>query len=233
MSALNTAVRRGLIDRNPAATVELPRRTQDAARPGRAEELGRFLTRSATTGCTCSTCSWDCSGCAEGRSSRCAGSTWTSTPGLLRIEQSAVTGRGTDPWSGHRSRPRASGRSPSMTRPPDVVLAPGRQRLEVLQTPATSGSRSWCSPPRRGAWTRPTCRGTSTGWSPATGCRGSGCTTCATPPRPSVWRRGSRWSRSAVVSGTARSRSPPTSTPTSRRWWPRSPSSGSPAAVYR
>ena len=43
MSALNTAVRRGLIDRNPAATVELPRVPRSRVETWSAQELGRFL----------------------------------------------------------------------------------------------------------------------------------------------------------------------------------------------
>src|SRR5688572_15826765 len=44
MSAMNTAVRRGLIERNPAATVELPRVDRGPMRAWTAEELVRFLT---------------------------------------------------------------------------------------------------------------------------------------------------------------------------------------------
>lgn len=43
MSALNTAVQRGLIDRNPAATVELPRVARFPGRVWTARELGEFL----------------------------------------------------------------------------------------------------------------------------------------------------------------------------------------------
>lgn len=43
MSALNTAVRRGLIERNPAATVELPPLQRPRVRTWSAAELGRFL----------------------------------------------------------------------------------------------------------------------------------------------------------------------------------------------
>lgn len=45
MSALNTAVKRGVIDRNPAATVELPRRTRVRQETWSAEELYNFLSR--------------------------------------------------------------------------------------------------------------------------------------------------------------------------------------------
>lgn len=47
MSALNTAVRRGVIDRNPAATVELPRRTRVRQETWDADELRDFLARAA------------------------------------------------------------------------------------------------------------------------------------------------------------------------------------------
>jgi len=43
MSALNTATRRGLIDRNPAATVELPRARKARPATWSAEELARFF----------------------------------------------------------------------------------------------------------------------------------------------------------------------------------------------
>ncbi|MFC5179405.1 tyrosine-type recombinase/integrase [Nocardioides taihuensis] len=43
MSALNTAVKRGLIDRNPASTVELPRAAKPTTTAWTAEELARFL----------------------------------------------------------------------------------------------------------------------------------------------------------------------------------------------
>jgi integrase len=43
MSAMNTAVRRGLIDRNPASTVELPRVIQPRVEVWSANELGQFL----------------------------------------------------------------------------------------------------------------------------------------------------------------------------------------------
>jgi integrase len=43
MSALNTAVRRGLIDRNPAATVELPRAPRSRPSTWTAGELAGFL----------------------------------------------------------------------------------------------------------------------------------------------------------------------------------------------
>ena len=43
MSALNTAVKRGLIDRNPAATVELPRRTRTQQQVWSPEEVREFL----------------------------------------------------------------------------------------------------------------------------------------------------------------------------------------------
>lgn len=43
MSALNTATRRGLIDRNPAVTVELPRPTRIRVDAWSAEEFTRFL----------------------------------------------------------------------------------------------------------------------------------------------------------------------------------------------
>lgn len=43
MSALNTAVRRGLIERNPAATVELPPVHRPRVRTWSAAELGQFL----------------------------------------------------------------------------------------------------------------------------------------------------------------------------------------------
>lgn len=44
MSALNTAVRRGLLDRNPAATVELPRVPRERYATWSSEELRVFLT---------------------------------------------------------------------------------------------------------------------------------------------------------------------------------------------
>lgn len=43
VSALSTAVRRGMIDRNPASTVELPRPNPRKATAWTAEELGAFL----------------------------------------------------------------------------------------------------------------------------------------------------------------------------------------------
>src|SRR4051794_35175198 len=43
MSALNTAVRRGLLERNPAATVELPRVAQARVETWTAGQLGQFL----------------------------------------------------------------------------------------------------------------------------------------------------------------------------------------------
>ncbi|MEV7428325.1 tyrosine-type recombinase/integrase [Nocardioides sp. NPDC092400] len=43
MSALSTAVRRGLINRNPAATIELPRPTRPRVRTWNSEEVARFL----------------------------------------------------------------------------------------------------------------------------------------------------------------------------------------------
>ena len=43
MSALNTAVKRGLIDRNPAATVELPRSRKARVETWSSTELARFL----------------------------------------------------------------------------------------------------------------------------------------------------------------------------------------------
>ena len=78
MSALNTAVRRGLIDRNPAATVELPRVARPRVETWTAAELAEFLRRDQrATGCTCSTCCSAWSGCAGERRWRCAGRTWT------------------------------------------------------------------------------------------------------------------------------------------------------------
>lgn len=47
MSAMNTAVKRGLIERNPAATVELPRRTRTRQETWDANELGGFLAQVA------------------------------------------------------------------------------------------------------------------------------------------------------------------------------------------
>lgn len=43
MSAMNTAVRRGLLERNPAATVELPRVIKPRMRAWTESELGEFL----------------------------------------------------------------------------------------------------------------------------------------------------------------------------------------------
>src|SRR4051794_18381375 len=43
MSALNTAVRRGLIDRNPAVTVELPRARRSRPATWSGDDLARFL----------------------------------------------------------------------------------------------------------------------------------------------------------------------------------------------
>src|SRR4051812_16572849 len=48
MSAFNTAVRRGLLERNPAATVELPRARKPAMSAWTQEELGRFLRHTQT-----------------------------------------------------------------------------------------------------------------------------------------------------------------------------------------
>ena len=90
MSALNTAVRRGLLERNPAATVELPRATRPSMSAWSAEELGRFLGATAAEPLHLLFVLLGSWGCAAGRRSRCAGRTWTSTPGLIRIGQSAV-----------------------------------------------------------------------------------------------------------------------------------------------
>ena len=43
MSALNTAVRRGLLERNPAATVELPRRTRTSTNVWTADQFAAFM----------------------------------------------------------------------------------------------------------------------------------------------------------------------------------------------
>lgn len=88
--ALNTAVRRGLIERNPAATVELPPARRPKVTTGTAEDLGRFL--EATEGDRLHPLHLllDLVGCAEERGSRCAGLT-TSTKACSRR---AVRGQG-------------------------------------------------------------------------------------------------------------------------------------------
>jgi integrase len=90
MSALNTAVRRGLIDRNPAATVELPRAPRARPSTWTAGELAGFLERIADDRLVLLYRLLGLAGLRRGEAVALRWADVDLNAGLLRVEQSLV-----------------------------------------------------------------------------------------------------------------------------------------------
>ncbi|GAA0989525.1 Putative prophage phiRv2 integrase [Nocardioides aquaticus] len=90
MSAMNTAVRRGLIERNPAATVELPRTPRPTMNAWTAEELGRFLTLTTADPMNMMFVLLGLVGLRRGEAVALRWSDLDLNAGLLRVEQTSV-----------------------------------------------------------------------------------------------------------------------------------------------
>jgi integrase len=203
ISALGTAVRRGLIDRNPAETVELPTPCRPEFMVWTAEQLSQFLGGVVDDDLYPVFVLLALCGLRRGEA---VGLRWRDVDlesGVLRVRQQLIAvGRHIVVVS--RRPGRVTARSPSTSPPCACCTATGPLSSANGRRSGQHGWRRVSSSPNPTGqrWTRHTSPGTSTGSLPGRDYRGSGCTTCAIPRRPSGWPAERASSRSAAGSAT-------------------------------
>ena len=139
-SALNTAVRRGLLERNPAATVELPPVRKPRVSAWSAEELGRFLDLVSGDRLHLLYLLLGLVGLRRGEAVALRWCDLDLNRGLLRVEQSAVRVRGTTVTGSPKSA--AGARTVALDDETCRRLQwhAARQRLEVLRATGTAAT---------------------------------------------------------------------------------------------
>lgn len=156
MSALNTAVKRGLIDRNPASTVELPRRQVSRTTTWSAEEFSSFLSAISTHRLHLMFVMLGILGLRRGEAVALRWKDIDLNAGSLRVEQSAVRVKGKTTVSSPKSE--AGSRTVAVDDETCRRLGwhAARQRLDLLATTGNKQQPEWVFTTENGQMLNPT-----------------------------------------------------------------------------